>query len=136
MHRIVPNLRKSKEMNQNLLKVELEERVIKRFCSKIIYNIFTGCWDWIGENYKGYGEFSYKGKTWRAHRFTYSFFRGELIKGMQLDHICCSPKCVNPYHLQQITIQEHAKITVQRRKDPNHHDKLVEPYLTTEIPIP
>ena len=111
------------------LKTGLSNIDIKRFCSKIFYNHFTGCWDWVAENHNGYGIFYYNGKNWRAHRFSYTFFIGEISERKDLDHMCCSPKCVNPYHLQQVTKQEHGKITKQRREDPNHHDKLIAPYL-------
>jgi len=111
------------------LRIELSDKDIKRFCSKIWYNHFTGCWDWVAGTKKGYGMFGYKGKIWSAYRLSYMFFRGEISEEKELDHICCSPKCVNPYHLQQVTKQEHAKITLQRRRDPDHHNKLVAPYL-------
>lgn len=41
-----------------------------------------------------------------AHRQSYELFRGELVDGLVIDHICNDKLCVNPNHLQQITQRE------------------------------
>ena len=46
----------------------------------------------------GYGRFSYKGKEWTAHRFSYSYFVGE-IGDFHVLHACDNPPCVLPAHL-------------------------------------
>lgn len=59
-----------------------------------------GCWIWTGTRDKaGYGKINRAGKNYRAHRFFYSFFKGEIPKGLLVCHSCDVPSCVNPDHL-------------------------------------
>jgi len=70
-----------------------------------------GCWIWTaGKQGQGYPVFSVKGKHILAHRYFYEFYHSTRIPpGMQLDHLCRRPACVNPYHLEPVTHQENAK---------------------------
>jgi len=38
-----------------------------------------------------------------AHRFSYELFIGEIPKGMQIDHLCQRPLCVNPDHMEAVS---------------------------------
>lgn len=60
------------------------------------------CWLWTGAlmKGKGYGQFHWMGKTWRAHKAAYTLFRGRVRKGRVLLHKCDTPHCVNPDHLR------------------------------------
>ena len=51
-----------------------------------------------GNDSGGYGRFSHKGKEWQAHRFSYSYFVGE-IGDLHVLHACDNPPCVLPAHL-------------------------------------
>lgn len=65
----------------------------------------SGCWLWPTDE-KGYG-YSWDGKKkMRAHRMSYEVFRGPIPTGLPLDHLCRVTCCVNPYHLQAVTIRE------------------------------
>jgi hypothetical protein len=72
------------------------------------------CWEWQGPiNHGGYGlmrdctqSAEYSGKPIRAHRFAYEQFIGPIAEGMVLDHLCRNRKCVNPYHLEPVSIGE------------------------------
>lgn len=68
----------------------------------------TGCWNWLGYiNKSGYGMFAQgQGRWGLAHRWTYKTFKGQLIDGLVMDHLCRNRKCVNPEHLEQVTMRE------------------------------
>lgn len=84
--------------------------VTSRLISKLEINKKTGCWEWRATiSLKGYGQIRYKNNTIHAHRLSYIIFIGPLTPGLELDHLCRNKKCVNPYHLEEVTHQENCK---------------------------
>jgi len=74
------------------------------------------CGLWLAStNQQGYGQVwigSKRERTWRlrrAHRVTYEHFRGPIPDGLQLDHLCRTPRCVNPWHLEPVTQRENTR---------------------------
>ena len=67
-----------------------------------------GCWEWQGgRNNLGYGKLNLPGrKRVYAHRFSYEKYIGPIPDGLELDHLCRNPPCVNPDHLEPVTHQE------------------------------
>lgn len=68
----------------------------------------SGCWLWQGElDTKGYGmvrkQVNHARSVKRAHRVIYEEFRGPIPEGLELDHLCRVPACVNPGHLEPVT---------------------------------
>lgn len=60
----------------------------------------SGCWLWLGPlNHKGYG----------PHRKVYKTFKGKIPNGLHLDHKCRVRCCVNPDHLEPVTLVENVK---------------------------
>jgi hypothetical protein len=65
------------------------------------------CWIWTGHLSKaGYGSLRYKGKRKPAHRMIYEVLIGEVPDGLELDHLCRRPACVNPKHMEPVTHRE------------------------------
>ena len=64
----------------------------------------TGCWNWHGAiNAQGYGYVDDGGRIRRAHILYYERERGPVPVGMEIDHLCRNPACVNPAHLEAVT---------------------------------
>jgi hypothetical protein len=79
----------------------------------------SGCWLWIGSrNRDGYGRIGIGGDLSPAqvHRFVYEILVGRIPDGLELDHLCRNPCCVNPLHLEPVTHQENGR----RKKGKKH----------------
>jgi len=68
------------------------------------------CWLWIGgRTANGYGRV-WDGKRSRpAHTLIYEALVGPVGSGLELDHLCKNPPCVNPDHLEPVTHQENVR---------------------------
>lgn len=66
----------------------------------------TGCWFWLGAIASGYGHVRYQGRDQGAHRVFYELLRGPIPEGLTIDHLCRQPSCVNPDHLEPVTMRE------------------------------
>lgn len=78
-----------------------------RFWAKV--NPTGFCWEWTGYVHRsGYGAFTpHEGETpQQAHRFAYELLIGPIPEGLVIDHLCRNKSCVNPDHLEPVTIQE------------------------------
>ena len=81
-----------------------------RFVAKIE---FGDCWLWTSTTTKdGYGEFYVASPNGRgsarhtpAHRWSYEHFVGPIPDGLHIDHLCRVRACVNPDHLEPVTVQ-------------------------------
>jgi len=70
----------------------------------------NGCWKWSGSiTTSGYGmvpwHTSYPASK-RAHRAAYLALVAPIPEGLVLDHLCRNRDCVNPDHLEVVTIRE------------------------------
>lgn len=54
----------------------------------------------------GYAVLSYKHKKYRCHRVAYLNLVGPIPEGLVLDHLCRVRHCVNPSHLEPVTLSE------------------------------
>jgi len=58
------------------------------------------CWGWnAGTDGNGYGQLTYKGKKFKAHRVSFEMAHGPIPDSLHVLHRCDNPPCSNPRHL-------------------------------------
>jgi len=73
---------------------------LARFFAKVNTRGPYECWPWRGApDVYGYGRFSLRTKTVKAHRVMYALARGPIGEGKLVCHSCDNPICCNPAHL-------------------------------------
>jgi hypothetical protein len=88
---------------------------VQRVIDSVDIDKLTGCWNWIlSKTESGYGTITYKSKYYRAHRFSYMTFVGEIQEGMIVLHSCDNPACVNPEHLSIGTNLDNSRDMVKK----------------------
>ena len=77
------------------------------FWAKVNIDNVHLCWEWQAyRNAKGYGVAADGGKIKLAHRVSYTKVRGEIPDGLTIDHLCKNTSCVNPFHMEVVTVSE------------------------------
>jgi hypothetical protein len=75
----------------------------------------TPCWLWTAHrDSAGYGKFSQRlgrrqHRYIRAHRYAYETCIGHIPDGYDIDHLCRTPSCVNPDHLEAVPRKENLR---------------------------
>ena len=86
------------------------QRTLARFWAKAqVSPDFDDCWQWTAcerAKGRGYGAFRAFGKQRLAHRFAYEVFVGKIPRGLQIDHLCRNRGCVNPTHMEPVTLAQ------------------------------
>jgi hypothetical protein len=90
----------------------------------------TGCIEFTGGGCRGYGRVYRDGRTVSSHRASYELVRGPVPAGLQLDHLCRNPPCVNPAHLEPVTSRENTMRgdTIPARNAAKTHCQRGHPY--------
>lgn len=87
---------------------------VSRFWSKVnkdgpipeCFPLLGPCWLWrAGLDKDGYGRFWVEDRNLGAHRYAYEITNGPIPEGLVPDHLCRTPACVRPTHLEAVTIQ-------------------------------
>lgn len=77
-----------------------------------------GCWMWTGStDSSGYGQMWIDGRLQLTHRFAYEQLRQPIPDGLVLDHLCLTPLCCNPFHLEPVT----NRVNIQRARAMTTH---------------
>lgn len=70
----------------------------------------SACWEWRGviapDGYGRVPSAARHGLTTAAHRLVYARLVGPIPEGLTLDHLCRNRRCVNPAHLEPVTMRE------------------------------
>lgn len=84
----------------------ITQRLINRFMSKV--RASGTCLLWTGgDDGGGYGKFRIGPRKYMAHRVAYVIANhADIEEGMVIDHLCRNHGCVNPDHLDVVTISE------------------------------
>ena len=74
---------------------------------KIDRSSSSTCWEWTAaKDPEGYGYVHFEGRSCKAHRVVYELLREPIPPGLVIDHLCRNPTCVNPAHMEAVTIRE------------------------------
>ncbi len=72
-----------------------------------------GCWRWTGGTFgTGYGQIGIGSRTDNSarqvsvHRVVYEHYFGKIPDNLTIDHLCRNKLCVNPHHLEVVTLKE------------------------------
>jgi hypothetical protein len=97
--------------------------VEERFWAKVDKGGPGGCWIWIGGRANGYGKFRPEpSRQVQAHRYAWELAHGEIADGLTIDHLCRIRCCVNPDHLEPVTITENIRRGVPYRRPGGNWD--------------
>lgn len=81
----------------------------------------TPCFIWQGSTtLDGYAEVKIQGKKLRAHRVIYAEVVGDIPDGYHIDHLCHVVGCINPDHLEPVTLIENNRRRRMAQKTETH----------------
>lgn len=90
--------------------------IAERFFRHVPTRPDDGCWEWKGTKTlggRGYGRIMvWSGSEWYngyAHRVSYEIHIGPIPLGLTLDHLCKNRSCVNPHHLEPVTLADNIR---------------------------
>lgn len=69
---------------------------------------FSSCWFFLEagrDNRNGYRRLWWQGQELMAHKLSYEAHVGPVPEGLVLDHTCRNRCCINPAHLDPVTVQ-------------------------------
>ena len=132
---IKENIDKDHVWNTFVEKILIDNEKIDEVCENCYeQELFRTCHEWQGKkNHSGYGVFNVYSKELnevivvKAHRFAYAAEYGfdKLPAGIShnpdfvINHLCHNRACVNPWHLEVITLSENSSSAKRKPKANN-----------------
>ncbi len=88
----------------------------------------SGCHLWCGptdpkKHGHVYGRIRDQGKLVYAHRYAFEREHGQIGDGLVIDHKCRNTYCVNPQHLEAVTISENVRRGTPKNSKVTHCPK-------------
>lgn len=80
-----------------------------------------GCWVWQKTPHKrGYGRIKVAGRSLWVHRVAYEVLKERRIPvGLTVDHTCFNKLCINPDHLEAVTLEENGRRWLKKYAEDN-----------------
>lgn len=97
---------------QPLKKLINQESIIERILRQTNKFEDNGCWVWTGRvsgRKNGYPQISVGGKQTMVHRIVFEELIRLLKPGETIDHLCRNSHCINPDHLEAISLRDNVK---------------------------
>lgn len=91
-----------------------------RFLAKVVTSDdVDACWSWTGSKCRGYGRLWIDGlgRPVQAQRVSYELHTGPIPDGLEIDHLCRTPECTNPRHLEAVTGAENLRRQAEARRE-------------------
>ena len=107
---VAPSHRRTEMRRKPIPKLTTEQEA--RFWSHVdVPDQPSCCWEWSASGHvTKHGKFiRHNGDPLMAHRVSYTLLIGPIPDGLELDHLCRNPKCVNPDHLEPVTHRENCR---------------------------
>jgi hypothetical protein len=105
-----------------MLRCSEEVTAVNRFLAKVKRGE-NGCLNWTSTLWNGYGNFWYQGANRKAYRVAYEWFFGKIPEGLSIDHLCRNRACVNPEHMEVVTMSVNIARRPIRLTCPRGHKK-------------
>lgn len=106
---------------------------IERLWERTMPEPTSGCWIWLGPLHFGYGELYHRGRARPVHRVSYELYKGAIPRGAHLDHLCRIRCCVNPDHLEPVSLKENLRRGIEFQRSTKTHCRHGHPYNETTI---